>query len=138
VDSDQADASVRDIIVALGAIQQVLPKEANFRYSAINVTQQHYAYNGVILEQNGRPNISFSVDGEHTVNLFRKIENEFAHAIKQVKLMTGTGNPGFISADYVVGSYTSFMDAYNKYFLYAKYSKDFEQLIEAELEKKTE
>ena len=138
MDSDPAEhVSIKQIVILLGNIQGILPKSANFRYSVINNLSRYAGMNGIVVEQTTNPSISFSVDGE-SIELFEKIEAQFAFAIKRIKLVTATGPQYKISADYVVGSKSEFVNAYNKCFLYSKYAKDFDELMEAELEVKDE
>ena len=139
MDSDPAaPVSIKQIVILLGNIKGTLPEEANFRYSVINNIQRYAGMNGIVVDQTTNPSISFSADGEEAIKIFEKIEYQFAFAIKRIKLVTGSGPQYFITADYIVGNKEEFVKAYNKYFLYSKYAKDFDQLMEAELEKKTE
>jgi len=136
VDSDPAaPVSIKQIVILLGNIQSILPKSANFKYSVVNNLSRYAGMNGLVVEQTTNPSISFSVDGP-SIELFEKIEAQLPFAIKRIKLVTATGPQYKISADYVVGSKSEFVNAYNKHFLYSKYAKDFDQLIEAELEVK--
>ena len=135
MDSDQADASLKEVFITLGYIKELLPKEANFRFSVINNINRYANMNGIVLEHTQNPSISFSVDGDF-IKIFQKIEIQYAYAVKQMKLVTGSGPQYLLSADYVVGNYTQFMEAYNKFFAWEKYSKDFTEILESELERK--
>ena len=135
MDSDQAVSSLRDVSMAIQDIASMLKQY--FQYNITNNVHRVSDMNGWVADETlSPPTITFTVSGRYAIDIFLKMETKYPNSIRLSRRTSTT--KGQNTAEYLVGDYSAFMQAYNDTFLWYKFSKEFETALEEELSKKPE